>query len=79
MLGRTLGGNRLNSRKTYAKTLACRPKIEILLHPQEELCAPTRKLRESQSHVRRDRATPAQYCMERLSANTHTPRRVRDR
>jgi hypothetical protein len=77
--GRALGGNRLNSRKTYTKTLARHPKIEILLHPQEEFGAPSRKLSESQSHVRRDRATPAQYCMERLSADAHTPRRVRDR
>jgi hypothetical protein len=77
--GRTLGSNGLNSRKTYAKALACRPKIEILLHPQEELGAPSRKLSKSQSHVRRDRTAPAQYCMERLSADTHTPRRIRYR
>jgi hypothetical protein len=79
MSGHALEGNRLNSRKTYAKTLACRPKIEILLHPQEELGAPPRKLCKSQSHVRRDCATPAQYCMERLPADTHTPRRIRYR
>jgi hypothetical protein len=59
--GRALGIDGLDSRKTYAKALASRPKIEIFLHTQEKFGSASRKLGETQSHVCGDCTAAAQY------------------